>query len=83
MWLNTQLLTAANSRRLAALQALNPHKREVRRWLAEGKSNPEIATILVCSTATNKKHCENMCQKRGLENINAAILSGLRAHPAE
>lgn len=46
-------------------------------WLAQGKSNPEIATILGSSVRTIHKHMEHIFQKLGVENRTAAMLSAL------
>lgn len=51
---------------------------EVLFWLIEGKSNPDIATILGMAPATVKKHLEHIFQKLGVENRTAAIMSTLQ-----
>jgi DNA-binding CsgD family transcriptional regulator len=51
---------------------LTPREQEVLHWLAEGKRNSEIATILVCSTRTIEKHVENILAKTGTETRTAA-----------
>ena len=58
---------------------LTPHEAEVPFWLIEGKSNPEIATILGTAPATVKKHLEHVFEKLGVENRTAAIMSALRS----
>jgi DNA-binding NarL/FixJ family response regulator len=52
---------------------------EVLFWLIEGKSNPDIATILGMAPATVKKHLEHIFQKLGVENRTAAIMSTLQS----
>lgn len=47
---------------------------EVLRWVAEGKSNPEIGIILDLSPRTVSKHLENIFQKLGVESRTAALL---------
>jgi DNA-binding CsgD family transcriptional regulator len=44
----------------------------VLRWLARGKSNPEIGVILGITTATVGKHLERIYPKLGVENRTAA-----------
>lgn len=63
----------------AALVALGltPREAEVLYWIAQGKSNPDIATILGASVRTVHKHVEHIFQKLGLETRNAAALSAL------
>jgi DNA-binding NarL/FixJ family response regulator len=63
----------------AALMALGLTAREaeVLYWIAQGKSNPDIATILGANVRTVHKHVEHIFQKLGLETRNAAMLSAL------
>lgn len=58
---------------LLALE-LTPREAEVLSWVAQGKSNPEIGTILTMSEGTVKKHLEHIFEKLGLDNRNAATL---------
>jgi len=53
---------------------LTPRELEVLKWLAECKSNAEIATILGLSAATVKLHVERILAKLGVENRMAATL---------
>jgi DNA-binding CsgD family transcriptional regulator len=53
---------------------LTPREAEVLDWLAEGKTNPEIATILSISPRTVQKHLEHAFQKLSVETRSAAIL---------
>jgi DNA-binding CsgD family transcriptional regulator len=53
--------------------ALTPRETEVLHWIGEGKSNPEIATILGLSVRTVYKHLENIFPKLGVENRIAAM----------
>lgn len=46
-------------------RSLTLRQREVVRWLAEGKSNSEIATILGISARTVAKHLENIFNQLG------------------
>ena len=51
---------------------LTLREREVLCWLARGKSNAEIGTILGISSATVGKHLEHIYPKLGVENRTAA-----------
>ncbi len=63
----------------AALMALGLTAREaeVLYWIAQGKSNPDIATILEANVRTVHKHVEHIFQKLGVETRNAAMLAAL------
>jgi DNA-binding NarL/FixJ family response regulator len=50
---------------------------EVLYWIAQGKSNPDIATILGANVRTVHKHVEHIFQKLGVETRNAATLAAL------
>ena len=50
---------------------------EVLLWVAQGKSNGEVALILGISEATVKKHLENIFAKLGVEKRGAASLIAL------
>jgi DNA-binding CsgD family transcriptional regulator len=52
---------------------LTPRECEVLFWLARGKSNAEIATILGIRPATVGKHLERIYPKLGVENRTAAV----------
>lgn len=56
---------------------LTPRESEVLLWLAQGKSNPEIAIILGAAEGTVKKHLEHIFQKLSVESRNAASLRAL------
>lgn len=62
-----------------ALRALGltPREAEVLYWIAQGKSNPDIAAILGANVRTVHKHVEHIFQKLGLETRNAAMLAAL------
>jgi DNA-binding NarL/FixJ family response regulator len=51
---------------------LTPREAEVLMWVAQGKTNPEIAIILGISHRTVKKHLERVFAKLGLETRTAA-----------
>lgn len=56
---------------------LTPREAEVLYWIAQGKSNPDIATILAANVRTVHKHVEHIFQKLGVETRNAALLSAI------
>ena len=58
------------------LQALGLTEREaeVLFWVAQGKTNGEIAVILDASPGTIRKHIEHIFEKTGCENRGAATL---------
>lgn len=51
---------------------LTPREAEVLYWVAEGKTNAEIATILSSSRRTVEKHVEHLLAKLGVENRASA-----------
>lgn len=63
-------------------QGLSPRESEVLRWVAQGKTNSEIATILGVSPGTVKRHLENLYPKLGVENRHAAAMLVLQAQDA-
>lgn len=60
----------------AALCALGltPRQAEVAYWVAQGKTNPEIALILDASPRTIDKHMERILERLGLENRGSLIV---------
>jgi len=56
---------------------LTPREAEVLLWIAQGKSNADIATILGCAENTVKVHTARIFEKQGFENRNAATVSAL------
>jgi DNA-binding NarL/FixJ family response regulator len=56
---------------------LTAREAEVLYWIAQGKSNPDIATILGANVRTVHKHVEHIFQKLGLETRNAAMLAAI------
>jgi DNA-binding CsgD family transcriptional regulator len=63
----------------STLPELTPRENEVLDWIARGKSNPEIATILGLSVRTIYKHVENIFAKLGLESRAQAMVRVLGA----
>ncbi len=53
---------------------LTPREAEVLLWVAQGKSNGDVATILALSEKTVKQHLGAVFQKLGVEGRNAATL---------
>ena len=53
---------------------LTRRETEVAVWIAQGKTNPEIATILGSSPRTVEKHVEKVLEKLGVENRTAAAV---------
>lgn len=56
---------------------LTPREAEVLLWIAQGKGNGEIATILGTTEHTVKKHAQHIFAKIGVESRNAAAISAL------
>lgn len=56
---------------------LTARESEVLFWIAQGKSNPDIALILGTSPRTIHKHVENIFRKLGCETRAAAALRAL------
>lgn len=52
---------------------LTRRQAEVLHWVAKGKTNEEIATILECSFHTVKTHVKEIFQRLGVPNRAAAI----------
>ncbi len=58
---------------------LTPRAAETLLWLAQGKTNPDIATILGISESTVKKHVQEIFKKLGVETRGAASVRALEA----
>jgi DNA-binding NarL/FixJ family response regulator len=56
---------------------LTAREAEVLYWIAEGKTNPEIAIILESSVNTVKKHANNIFAKLGVETRTGAARAAL------
>lgn len=67
-------LRATRSQSLKA-HGMTPRETEVALWLAQGKTNREIATILAAPVRTIEKHVERILQKMGVENRAAAAIA--------
>jgi len=60
---------------------LTAREAEVLLWVAQGKSNPEISSILGAAENTIKKHLQHIFEKMGVDNRNAATLRTLEVLP--
>jgi CheY-like chemotaxis protein/DNA-binding CsgD family transcriptional regulator len=58
---------------------LTPREAEVLFWIAQGKSNPDIATIVGAAVRTVHKHVENIFRKLGCETRAAAAVTAQEA----
>jgi DNA-binding NarL/FixJ family response regulator len=56
---------------------ITPREAEVLLWVAQGKSNADVGSILGMSEKTVKQHMGNLFAKLGLENRNAAALRAI------
>ncbi|MCI0540760.1 MAG: response regulator transcription factor [Verrucomicrobiales bacterium] len=56
---------------------LTPRAAEALLWLAQGKTNSDIATILGVTESTVKKHVQEMFDKLGVETRGAAAVRAL------
>lgn len=61
---------------------LTPREAEVLLWVAQGKSNPEIAAIIGAAPNTIKVHLLHIFEKLGADNRHAAMLIALEHLPA-
>lgn len=66
-----------NSARPLEALGITPREAEVLLWVAQGKSNADIAVILGCAENTVKVHTARIFEKLGTENRNAASLKAL------
>lgn len=56
---------------------LTSREAEILSWVVQGKTNPEIGTILGIQLTTVKKHLESIFMKLGVENRTAAVTLAL------
>ncbi|MFC7610259.1 response regulator transcription factor [Teichococcus aestuarii] len=68
----------AEETRLRERLGLTAREAEVLLWLARGKSNRDIAEILVMSPRTVNKHLETVFTKLGVENRASAAALAVR-----
>src|SRR5215471_8901785 len=62
---------------------LTPRAAEALLWLAQGKTNSDIAVILGITESTVKKHVQEMFNKLGVETRGAATVRALEALHAQ
>ena len=67
----------ASAKPLESVLGLTPRVAETLLWLAQGKTNSDIATILGNSESTVKKHVLEIFEKLGVETRTAASLRAL------
>ena len=72
MWMETDSAAHAMGKK-----GLSKRESEVLRWVARGKTNGEIGTILSISSRTVSKHLENIYEKLGVESRTAAVVEML------
>jgi DNA-binding CsgD family transcriptional regulator len=65
----------ANRSQSLKVHGMTARETEVALWLAQGKTNREIATILTAPVRTIEKHVERILKKMGVENRAAAALA--------
>lgn len=65
---------------LMAQLKLTQRQAEALHWIAEGKTNSEIATILGCSVNTVKMHLKDIFQRLVVHTRTAAAACAYRAH---
>jgi DNA-binding CsgD family transcriptional regulator len=56
------------------LPALTSREKEILHWIAAGKRDREIGTILNCSSRTIQKHVEHILDKLQVETRGAAAV---------
>ncbi|MDR3375358.1 MAG: helix-turn-helix transcriptional regulator, partial [Ancalomicrobiaceae bacterium] len=57
---------------------ISDREAQVLTWIAQGKSNRDIAEILALSPRTVNKHLERIFKKMGVENRTSAALIALK-----
>ena len=73
---------APPARRPPADSALTDRERQVLQWLANGKTDRDIAAILAISPRTVHKHLQRIYDKLGVECRTAAVLRAMAMAPA-
>lgn len=74
----TEQSEEAPAKHLSKALGISSREGEVLNWLANGKSNKDIASILNISPRTVPKHIEQIFKKVGVENRTAAAAIALR-----
>jgi DNA-binding CsgD family transcriptional regulator len=70
-----RLQAAVRPASLESRFALTEREAEVLAWVAQGKSNSEVASIIHARPRTIEKHLEHVYKKLGVENRFAAMLA--------
>lgn len=74
LWRNARLRRpAADSLFTSAAGLLTPREREVLAWVARGKTNREIATVLYLAPGTVRKHLDNVYAKLDVGSRAGAV----------
>jgi DNA-binding CsgD family transcriptional regulator len=75
LWRNAHLRTraAAGLRAPGEAGLLTPREREILAWVARGKTNREIATVLYLAPGTVGKHLDNVYAKLGVGSRAGAV----------
>ena len=84
--LGEQMVEAARvpSRHRGALLKLTPTELATIRFLGWGRSNPDIATLMLISENTVRVHLGNVCRKLELDGMRElAALAGMLFYPAD
>jgi DNA-binding NarL/FixJ family response regulator len=76
LFLLEEMAPAPTPAALASL-GLTPRETEILFWLANGKTNADIGSIVGVAPATVKKHVENLLPKLGVETRLAAALKAM------
>jgi DNA-binding CsgD family transcriptional regulator len=73
--LERETILRANRAQELKKHGMTPREIEVALWLAQGKTNHEIAAILAATPRTIEKHVEHILQKMAVENRAAAAIA--------
>jgi DNA-binding CsgD family transcriptional regulator len=74
LWRNARLhRPAADGSFTSAAGVLTPREREVLAWVARGKTNREIATVLYLAPGTVRKHLDNVYAKLDVGSRTGAV----------
>jgi len=71
-----ELIKGKSEERRRRHRQLTPREREVLFWVARGKTNSDVGSILGISSSTVGKHLERIYAKLGVENRTAASSFG-------
>jgi DNA-binding CsgD family transcriptional regulator len=86
MTLGDQIITAARipQRHRAQLLKLTPMELTCMKFLGWGRSNADVATLLMIAENTVRVHFANVCKKLELDGMRElAALAGLLFYPAD